>query len=117
MIEFILANVLILYLFGLYAIAGMNIYRGFLTGKVTWRRAAFWLWGFALIAFLVLDWIMNRTFFWLLCWERPASWRELVTTRMQRYKANALTNRYRRWLAGFVCGLLNAFNFNSEDHC
>jgi hypothetical protein len=110
-------TVLTLYFFWLSAIASLNLYRGYLTGQLTWRMPVFYLALPTMAGFILLDWIMNRTVFMLVCWDLPADWRELVTTRMIRYKASTSPNTYRLWVAVQICGLLNLFNFDSNTHC
>jgi len=70
-----------------------------------------------MIAFVLFDLVMNYTVFMWLCMEMPQTKTELVTQRLSRYRSNPNTNAWRKGIANFVCGLLNIFNFNSEDHC
>lgn len=104
--------------FWMYAIFALNLYRGWKSGKLTWKMPAWWLAIAGMLGFLVLDWVMNRTIFAVLCWQSALNWTELVTTRCSRYRTcPGQTNGWQRFVANTTCGLLNAFNFDNTDHC
>lgn len=110
--------ILVMYFFWLGAIASLNLYRGWMSGKLTYKMPVYYLAVPTMVAFVLMDWVMNRTVFMVLCWELPKSKGELVTQRMARYRADPRNTRnYRVAVADFVCDTLNLFNFNSEDHC
>ena len=106
-----------MFAFWIYAIAALNLYRGWLTGTLTWRMPAYWFAIIGMVGFLIIDWFMNLTVFALFCWQRPQATWELVTTRMARYREDPATDWYRRGVADFTCGLLNVFNFDNTKHC
>lgn len=107
------------YLFWLWAIASLNLYRGWLTGRLTYRMPVFYLAVPTLFGFVLTDWLMDKTVFALVCWQRPQSAKDLVTTRMSRYRDDPeACTKWQLWVANFVCGLLNLFNFDSTiPHC
>ena len=105
-----------LYLFWFYAIGAINLYRGYLTGKLTPRMPVFWMAVPALLVFVLLDWVMNFTVFRVLCLQAPQSWNELVTMRMYRYRSEGGSG-WQVSVANFVCGLLNIFNYDNSNHC
>ena len=109
--------VVALYGFWLMAIASLNLYRGYLSGKMTRDMPAYWLSVPTMIVFVLVDWTMNRSIFLLICLQLPLSRTELVTERMARYRTDPTTPHWRVMIANFVCGLLNFFNFSSDNHC
>lgn len=105
-------------LFFVYAIFALNCYRGWLTGKLTYKVPAFYIAVPGMVGFVIVDWLMNMSVFSILCWELPCSKIELVTGRMARYKANLdTTAHWRIWIAVTICSSLNLFNFDSTPHC
>lgn len=106
------------YAFWLWAIASLNLYRGWLTGELTYKMPVFYLAIPTMLGFVIFDWFMDMTVFAIICWQRPQSPTELVTTRMARYRADPQSaTKWQLRVANFVCGLLNLFNFDSNNHC
>lgn len=71
------------------------------------------IYGAILIAFLPLDWGLNMVVGTAMFLEKPKSFKELFTRRLQRWEA---TDTKRGWVARWICkNLLNPFD--KDGHC
>lgn len=105
---------LLLFQFWIGYLAVMSLYRAYLNGTLV--GPAKYL-GYATVAaFVLLDWLMNWTLATVYFWEFPKSWRELVTARLQRYRADGYPEGKKRKTANFICPALNIFDPTGK-HC
>ena len=98
----------ILYLFFAY-VAVMALKRRF--DNTIWEKPLAIVIGIPAVLF---DWGMNW-FITPLFWDRPATWHELVTGRLKRYKRD-YSSGFKYRLASSVCRILDRFDPDG-DHC